>query len=120
MAVEEPSACPDSIPVNFLHAIDGTPLEGRDDLNPQACLKMLCLFRFVNPSKEIRVAGGREKNLRTLQPLALYPANSVFMEGYLTTGGQGVSETRRMIADMGFEVETADSAKTIETTDEHR
>ena len=95
----------DSIPVNFLHPIDGTPLSDRDDLTPQYCLKTLCLFRFLNPGKEIRVAGGRERNLRTLQSLALYPANSLFMEGYLTTGGQSVSETRRMIEDLGFEVE---------------
>lgn len=95
----------DSIPVNFLHPIHGTPLEGRDDLHPRYCLKVLCLFRFLNPDREIRVAGGRERNLRSLQPLALYPANSIFMEGYLTTGGQGVSETHRMIEDLGFEIE---------------
>jgi biotin synthase len=99
----------DSIPVNFLHAIDGTPLANSESLTPYDCLRTLCLFRFVNPATEIRVAGGREKNLRTLQPLALYPANSLFMEGYLTTGGLGVSETHQMIADLGFEV------KTIET-----
>ena len=95
----------DSIPVNFLQAIDGTPLENRDDLTPADGLKTLCLFRFVNPTREIRIAGGREKILRSLQPLGLYPTNSLFMDGYLTTGGQTVSETHRMIADMGFEVE---------------
>lgn len=99
----------DSIPVNFLHAIDGTPLADRDALTPYDCLRALCLMRFVNPATEIRVAGGREKNLRSLQPLALYPANSLFMEGYLTTDGLGVSDTHKMIADLGFEV------KTIET-----
>lgn len=97
----------DSIPVNFLHAIKGTPLSDRPELTPCDCLRTLCLFRFVNPAKEIRVAGGREKNLRSLQPLSLYPANSLFMEGYLTTGGLGISETHKMIADLGFEVETA-------------
>ncbi len=101
----------DSIPVNFLHPIPGTPLENRDDLNPQYCLKVLCLFRFLNPSKEIRVAGGRERSLRSLQPLALYPANSIFMEGYLTTGGQSISEAHRMIEDLGFEVEEWQTAE---------
>ena len=96
----------DSIPVNFLHPIDGTPLEGRDDLTPRDCLRILCLFRFVNPDREIRVAGGRERNIRSLQPLSLYPANSMFMDGYLTTKGQSVSEAHRMIEDLGFEVET--------------
>src|SRR5262245_35198452 len=58
----------DSIPVNFLHAIAGTPLEGYDELDPRRCLKVLCLFRLVCPSKEIRISGGREVNLRSLQP----------------------------------------------------
>ncbi|HIC44070.1 MAG TPA: biotin synthase BioB [Sulfurimonas sp.] len=106
MAVSLKELCVDSIPVNFLHPIGGTPLANRDALTPHDCLKALCLFRFVNPTTEIRVAGGREKNLRTLQPLALYPANSLFMEGYLTTGGLGVEETHQMIADLGFEIET--------------
>lgn len=95
----------DSIPVNFLHPIDGTPLAGRKPTSPQDGLKVLCLFRFVNPNKEIRIAGGRELTLGSLQALALYPANSVFMEGYLTTGGQSTSETHRLIDDLGFEVE---------------
>src|SRR5699024_5487320 len=50
----------DSIPINFLHAIDGTPLEGTYELNPLYCLKVLAFFRFMNPTKEIRIAGGRE------------------------------------------------------------
>lgn len=98
----------DSIPVNFLHPIDGTPLaatDHRNHLTPQRCLKTLCLFRFVNPTKEIRVAGGRELNLRSLQPMSLYPANSIFVNGYLTTPGQRASDAHRMIEDLGFEIE---------------
>ena len=100
----------DSIPVNFLHPIAGTPMEAHKFLTPMKCLKILCLFRFLNPTSEIRAAGGREVNLRSLQALALYPANSIFVEGYLTTPGQQADEARRMIEDMGFEVETADVA----------
>ncbi|MBI3000929.1 MAG: biotin synthase BioB [Deltaproteobacteria bacterium] len=95
----------DSIPVNLLHSIPGTPLEGPNGLTPQRCLKALCLFRFINPSKEIRVGGGREVNLRSLQPMSLYPANSIFVNGYLTTPGQRATEAHRMIEDLGFEVE---------------
>ena len=62
------------------------------------------MFRFVNPSRDIRVAGGREVNLRQLQSLALYPANSIFCNGYLTTPGQGAEADLRMIADAGFRV----------------
>jgi biotin synthase len=97
----------DSIPVNFLHAIDGTPLEGTDELNPRYCLKVLCLMRFINPSKEIRISGGREVNLRSLQPLGLYPANSIFVGDYLTTAGQESTADHQMLKDLGFEVDFA-------------
>ncbi|KGP91533.1 biotin synthase [Pontibacillus chungwhensis BH030062] len=95
----------DSIPVNFLHAIDGTALEGTDELSPTYCLKVLSLFRFINPTKEIRVSGGREVNLRSLQPLSLYPANSIFVGDYLTTDGQDSTEDHQMIKDLGFEID---------------
>ncbi|MEI5908307.1 biotin synthase BioB [Bacillus spongiae] len=95
----------DSIPVNFLHSIDGTPLEGVDELNPRFCLKVLCLFRFINPTKEIRISGGREHNLRSLQPLGLYPANSIFVGDYLTTAGQESTDDHRMLEDLGFEID---------------
>jgi biotin synthase len=95
----------DSIPINFLHPIKGTPMETHRMLTPAKCLKVLCLFRLLNPRSEIRAAGGRELNLGASQALALYPANSIFVEGYLTTPGQQAEEARRMIAEMGFEIE---------------
>lgn len=97
----------DSIPVNFLHAIDGTPLEGTKELNPRYCLKVLCLMRFINPTKEIRISGGREVNLRSLQPLGLYPANSIFVGDYLTTSGQVGAADHQMLKDLGFEIDFA-------------
>ena len=96
---------PDSIPLNTLHPVPGTPLEHCDHLTPQRCLKVLCLFRFLHPRTEIRMAGGREFNLRTLQPLALYVADSLFVGGYLTTPGQPAPEAWKMITDLGFEIE---------------
>ncbi|MBM7583801.1 biotin synthase [Bacillus pakistanensis] len=95
----------DSIPVNFLHAIDGTPLEGVNELDPRYCLKVLCLMRFINPTKEIRISGGREVNLRSLQPLGLFPANSIFVGDYLTTAGQESNSDHQMLMDLGFEVD---------------
>ena len=95
----------DSIPINFLHPIKGTPMEAFKFLTPMKCLKALCLFRLLNPASELRAAGGREVNLRSLQAFALYAANSIFVEGYLTTPGQQAQEARKMIEDMGFEVE---------------
>ena len=96
-----------SIPVNFLHAIDGTPLEKIHELSPQYCLKTLCLLRLAHPDVEIRIAGGREVNLRSLQPLGLYAANSIFVSDYLTTQGQPPDDDYRMIRDLGFEIVTA-------------
>lgn len=97
----------DSIPVNFLHAIPGTKLENEKPLTPSFCLKVLALFRFINPSKEIRISGGREVNLRSVQPLGLYAANSIFLGNYLTTAGQETTADHKMIEDMGFTIEYA-------------
>ncbi|MCP3772960.1 biotin synthase BioB [Paenibacillus sp. MZ04-78.2] len=95
----------DSIPVNFLNAIPGTPLEQAGRTLALKALKVLALFRLICPSKEIRVAGGREVNLRTLQPLGLYAANSLFVGDYLTTKGQEAAADYQMIEDLGFEIE---------------
>jgi biotin synthase len=97
----------ESIPVNFLHAIDGTPLEATHRLDPRYCLKVLCLLRLAHPKTEIRIAGGREVNLRSMQAMGLYPANSLFVSDYLTTKGQPAAADHQMIADLGFEVATA-------------
>jgi biotin synthase len=97
---------PDSIPMNFLYPADGTPMRDQKNLTPQRCLKILCLFRFLHPRTELRVAGGREFNLRSLQALALYPADSLFVGGYLTTPGMPADEAWQMIEDLGFEVDT--------------
>jgi biotin synthase len=94
----------ESIPVNFLNPIPGTPLESVRSLNPRYCLKVLAMFRFVNPTAEIRIAGGRELHLKSLQPLGLYPANSIFVGDYLTTKGQSPSADYKMIEDLGFEI----------------
>jgi biotin synthase len=95
----------DSIPVNFLHPVDGTPLGDRPGPNPRFCLKALALFRFLCPDKEIRASGGREVNLRSLQGMALYAANAMFIGDYLTTDGQEPEDDHQLIADMGFEID---------------
>ncbi len=102
LAIREAGA--DSVPVNFLDPRPGTPLAGRPRLSPVACLRILCMFRLVLPEREIRIAGGREACLGALQPLALFAANSMFTEGYLTTGGQGIARDRALIEDAGFTV----------------
>jgi biotin synthase len=94
-----------SVPLNFLIPIEGTPMAGRQDLNPRQCLRILCLYRFLLPSQEIRIAGGREVQLRQLQPLGLYAANSIFVGDYLTTPGQAAQADYAMIRDAGFVLE---------------
>jgi biotin synthase len=94
-----------SIPVNFYVHVDGAKLGELNQLTPEYCLRTLALFRFMNPDAEIRAAGGREVNLRSLESLALYPANSVFSEGYLNVGGHSSNQTLKMIEDAGFHVE---------------
>jgi biotin synthase len=96
----------DSIPINFLHPIKGTKFGGLDLLSPMKCLRIIAMFRLINPTKEIRIAGGREVNLRSLQPLALKAANSIFVGDYLITGGQPNEEDYRMIEDLGFEIDS--------------
>ena len=100
---------PASVPVNFLMPFPGTPLEGRADLTPLHCLRVLGMFRFVFPRSEVRIAGGREMHLRSLQPLGLHIANSMFLGDYLTSEGAPGAADLQMIADAGFVVEGAPS-----------
>ncbi|MFI9494926.1 biotin synthase BioB [Streptomyces halstedii] len=107
---------PDSVPVNFLIPMEGTPLAKEWHLTPQRCLRILAMVRFVCPDAEVRLAGGREVHLRSLQPLALHLVNSIFLGDYLTSEGQAGQTDLDMIADAGFEVEGSDTT----TLPEHR
>jgi biotin synthase len=95
----------DSVPVNFLDPRPGTALAEHQRISPRYALRSLCLFRFLCPTADVRIAGGREVNLRSMQALALYPANSLFTSGYLTTDGNTPTDDMQMITDAGFEVE---------------
>lgn len=92
----------ESVPINLLNPRPGTPMEAVDPLSPAEALTTLALFRFVHPEADVRIAGGREEILQQMQPLALYPANSLFTDGYLTTPGQEDSKDHRMIQQAGF------------------
>jgi len=94
----------DSIPINLLDPRPGTALEGQGRLAAADALRILAMFRLVNPERELRIAGGREVCLGAMQVLGLYPANSIFTNGYLTTPGQGHAADMAMIAAAGFHV----------------
>jgi biotin synthase len=102
-----------SIPINFLLPIAGNRLENAQNLSPGYCLKILCLFRFLNPQAEIRTAAGREYHLRSMEVMSLYPANSLFMDGYLNTRGKSRKDTLQMIIDAGFSIKSDRSAEEL-------
>jgi biotin synthase len=109
-----------SIPINFLLPIAGNRLKNTQNLSPGYCLRILCLFRFLVPQAEIRAAAGREYHLRSMEVMSLFPANSLFMDGYLNTRGKSRKDTLQMIIDAGFTIKSDKSAEELllqETTD---
>jgi biotin synthase len=95
----------ESIPINFLLTIPGTPLQNLTPIDANFGLKVLCLMRLMNPTKEVRVAAGREVHLRERQAQALCAANSLFVDGYLTTPGEASEHVRNWIEEVGYVVE---------------
>ncbi|OGX06751.1 MAG: biotin synthase BioB [Omnitrophica WOR_2 bacterium GWA2_47_8] len=95
-----------SIPVNFYIPIPGTKVKEPSPLAPEYCLRILCVFRLLNPRAEIRVAAGRELHLRDMEVMALYPANSLFLDGYLNAKGSTRLKTLQMIKDAGFTLDS--------------
>ena len=94
----------DIVPMNFLNPIQGTPFEHMTPLRPMEILKTIAVYRLILPRKEIMVAGGREVNLRDLQPLMFLAGASATMIGnYLTTTGQDPKKDLQMIRDLGLD-----------------
>ena len=97
----------DSVPLNFLNPIDGTPLEGADFITPLKCLATIAIFRFILPNKRISVCGGRETNLRDLQSwIFMAGASGTMIGNYLTTTGRPPDQDWQMIRDLAIEVAT--------------
>jgi len=95
----------DSIPINFLIAIRGTPLEDMDLLPPFEALKIISLYRFILPEKEIRVCGGRRQVLRDFNPMVFMAgADSLLTGNYLTTAGVAFEDDLRLIRGYGLEI----------------
>ncbi|HEY5765876.1 MAG TPA: biotin synthase BioB [Candidatus Deferrimicrobiaceae bacterium] len=98
----------DSIPVNFLNPVPGTPVEGRRELTPMACLRIIAMMRLCHPGREIIVCGGREVNLRDLQGLIFAAGATGTMAGnYLTTRGRPAEDDVQMIRDLGLSLRPA-------------
>ena len=93
----------DSIPLNILNSVPGTPLEDNDSVPPLEVLQTAAIFRFINPQKNIKLCGGREKNLRDLQSLSLLAGvNGLLVGNYLTTEGRSIEDDLKMIDDLGL------------------
>ncbi|WP_456399845.1 biotin synthase BioB [Persephonella sp.] len=90
-----------SIPMNFLIPIPGTPLEGNERLTPEKCLKIIALFKLFNPKAELRLCGGREQNLREYHDTAMEIANCLMAGGYLTRAGRPPGKDEEMIKRLG-------------------
>ncbi len=94
----------DSVPINILNPIPNTPLAGEPALSPLEILLTIGIFRFILPDKDIRLCGGKEKNLRQLLPLSVVAGCNSFMTGdYLTTTGRSTVNDLEMIRDLGLE-----------------
>ncbi len=95
----------DSIPINFLTPIKGTPFEDRDLLSPLEALKIIAIYRLIFPQCEIRVCGGRPSTLRELHPyIFLAGADGLLIGNYLTTAGRNPQDDLQMIKDLGLEL----------------
>ncbi len=102
----------DTIPLNFLNPAKGTPSSSGKPLEPMEILKIIAVFRYIIPGKELKVAGGREENLRDVQSWMFYAgANSTMIGDYLTTKGKLPEDDLQMIKDLGLTYEVGETYK---------
>lgn len=91
----------DSVPINILTPIPGTPLQDTPPLGPLEALKTVAVFRLLLPGKTIKLAAGRESVLKDYQAMAfLAGANSMIVGGYLTLRGRSVEEDQRLLEEI--------------------
>lgn len=102
----------DSVPINILNPIDGTPMSSAEPLSPLEILITIALYRFILPDKDIKLCGGKEKNLRQLLPFAIEAGcNSLMTGNYLTTLGRDAAKDIEMIIDLGYTVDMKNQIK---------
>lgn len=96
----------DSVPLNFLNPIEGTPLENKRELTPMDCLRIVALFRYYLPATPISVCGGREPNLREFQSwIFMAGASGTMVGNYLTTAGRNRETDLQMVRDAEVEID---------------
>jgi len=91
----------DSVPLNILVPIKGTPLESLDTLSPKDAIKTIAIFRIILRDKIIKIAAGRESILRDFQGLSFMAgANGMLIGGYLTIRGRAVEEDHKLVREI--------------------
>jgi biotin synthase len=105
MAIELRELGVDSVPINFLVPIKGTPLENLDPMAPIEALKIISLMRFIMPDREIRVCGGRFQTLGELNSFVFTAGADGLLTGdCLTTKGASIEHDLRLVEQLGLEI----------------
>lgn len=102
MAVSLSEMKVDSIPINFLIRIKGTPLENAPPLSCDDILRTVAMFRYINPDVKIRLAGGRSLMSDSGKQAFLSGANSAISGDMLTTSGSSIDSDTEMLKSIGF------------------
>jgi biotin synthase len=94
----------ESIPINVLNPVKGTPLENAESLSQEEILKTIAIFRFVNPKAFIRLAGGRNLIDEFGKNCFKAGANATITGNYLTTSGNKICDDKKMVSELKLEV----------------
>ena len=98
---------PESVPINMLVKVKGTPLENQADLDPFEFIRTIAVARIMMPASHVRLSAGREKMNEEMQALAFHAgANSIFYgEKLLTTPNPEADNDMKLFARLGIEPE---------------
>ena len=94
----------DSIPINALMPIPGTPFENLKQLTEEELLRVIAMFRFINPSTSIRLAAGRKLMKENGKKAFFSGANATITGDMLTTSGNTTKQDKQMLVASGFEI----------------
>ena len=102
----------DSIPMNILNPVAGTPLANTPVMKPWDILKLFAIYRLILPTKILRFAGGRERALGELLPLGFVAGiNGMLIGNYLTTEGQKPAATLHTVRQLGLEPSVSEAVR---------
>lgn len=94
----------DSIPLNALMPIKGTPLEDLPQLSEQDILRTVAMYRFINPTADVRLAAGRTLMAENGKEAFFSGANATITGDMLTTSGNNTAQDKEMLIESGFDI----------------